>query len=131
MSNEQIDRINEYIEFAEKFYLMVKKELEKWEKLSEDENNLRELIHVMPSLISAVNTVGYLRGQDGMFSESKPPIPLIEDMNRLRSNEAECEGKLDELIKTLLSSKEKEYYIGRITSYFVKARSNQKPDVFW
>ncbi|MBI4122027.1 MAG: hypothetical protein HY461_01715 [Parcubacteria group bacterium] len=80
----------------------------------------------MPALISLVNTVGYLRGQDGVFVDSMPPGI---DHKAMYAVEDECEKELNEIIEILLKSKEADLYRRRLESYFVKSRTGGKPDV--
>lgn len=75
----------------------------------------------MPALISLVNSIGYLRGQDGMFTTFRP---LDSEMQRnLYKNEDQFETRLQKLIDAIRDSQYADAYQNRLHEYFIKARS--------
>lgn len=81
----------------------------------------------MPAIISLVNTVGYLRGQDGMFLDIRP---RTENQGEFYKYEDQFETRLDKLIDILMDSDEKDFYIERLESYLIKSRTKQKSTVW-
>jgi hypothetical protein len=81
----------------------------------------------MPALISLVNTVGYLRGRDGVFLNIRPQT---EDQAEFYKYEDQFEKRLDKLIDVIMDSDEKDFYKERLESYLVKSRTKQKPTVW-
>jgi hypothetical protein len=143
--NSNITTTDEYISFVEKFVTLVDQELSKYEEMvlvekgavtivdqGESKPELFYVIHSihdvashMPALISLVNTVGYLRGQDGVFVDFRPSVGRKQ--NDLYELENLFEKRLEALIDKILGSKEKSYYLQRLDSYFTKTRSKQPP----
>lgn len=81
----------------------------------------------MPAIISLVNTVGYLRGQDGMFLDIRP---RTENQNEFYGYEDLFEKRLNKLIDILMDSDEKDFYQERLESYLIKSRTKQKSTVW-
>jgi meiotically up-regulated gene 157 (Mug157) protein len=109
----------EYAEFVRKFATMLDKEFESLEKYSEDPKQHNKLAERMPALISLVNTVGFLRGQDNVFLGTRP---RVDNQEELYGYEDYFEKKLQRLIDILMSSDAKEFYLRRLAQYFVEAR---------
>lgn len=121
MKNE-ITTPGKYVDFVQKFVTLLDKQLAYFEEnLKED--NLHNIASSMPALISLVNTVGYLREQDGMFLDIRPRTDNQKDFYEY---EYAFEMRLNKLIETVLDSKEKDYYISRLTSYMVESRTKQQ-----
>ncbi len=129
LPNRVISDVDEMKKFVEQFVSLLDAEMSKWEEKIKDPTNIADLIHAMPALISLVNTVGYLRGQDGMFDVG-PEIRVALSAD-IRKYEDIFEERLNKLIDVLLQSKEKGYYEQRLDSYFTKSRTKQKPTVAW
>ena len=146
--NSKITTADEYMSFVEKFITLVDQELSKYEQMVTVEKgeitivgqgeNKPELFYVkhsihdvarhMPALISLVNTVGYLRGQDGVFVDFRPSVGgKQKDLYEL---ENVFEKRLEALIDKILGSKEKSFYLERLDSYFTKKRSKQTPTIW-
>ncbi len=116
----------EYAEFVRKFATLLDEQLVDGEDRAKKQENLHDLAWQMPAIISAVNTLGYLRGQDGMFLGHRDNS---DDQKEFYGYEDLFETRLNKLIDVMMSSAEKEYYQERLESYFVKSRTKQKPDV--
>lgn len=109
-----------YMDLVEKFCILADLEISRWEKIMASGKHDSELATAMPALISIVNTIGYLRGQDGMFDDSRSPGV---DNKKLYQYEDAFEKRLRNLINYIKNSKMKDWYIQRLTDYFIKARS--------
>lgn len=115
-----IESAEEYIEFVRAFATLLDQQLTIFEGYMSAKDGAHDLIHQMPALISLVNTMGYLRGQDGMFLDIRPSAP--ENQKEFYELEDMFEKRLNTIIDFILQSDEKEYYRERLDSYFVKAR---------
>ena len=73
----------------------------------------------LPKLVSLVNTIGYLRGQDNAFLDVRPSTSV---QNELYENESEFEARLTVIIDKIIESGEVEYYKRRMDEYFLRAR---------
>lgn len=87
------------------------------------QGRIHEVARILPAFISLVNTIGYLRGQDGVFIEVRPQTPKYQDA--LYANELRFEAQLEDFIDTVLASSEASYYKDRLREYFVDARTGQ------
>ncbi|GEM_PF-837311 len=130
--SKPVETAEEYIDLLQKFYGLVSSELNDAERIlivqkdRPDPAGMEELARHMPVLISLVNCIGYLRGQDGAFPR-RPRTP--EEQSKLYDLEDNAEKFLKKLIDAVMDSPAKQLYIDRLTSYFVKARSHEQPDV--
>lgn len=129
--NRQITNTDEWQTFVEQFVTLLDKEMSKHEEKIKEPSYAVDLVHVMPALISMVNTIGYLRGQDGMIASDMDPNIRIPLTNKIREYENHFEERLDKLIDIILKSDQKEYYEQRLDSYFTKCRTKQKTTVAW
>ena len=127
IQQRQLSTAEEYINFVREFVTLLDKQLAIFEDFSKNEEKLHELAHVMPAIISLVNTVGYLRGQDGLFIEIRP---YTKNQGEFNKYEALFESRLNKLIDVLMGSDEKDYYMERLESYLVKFRTKQKPTIW-
>ncbi len=127
IQQKQLSTAEEYINFVREFVTLLDKQLAIFEDFSKNEEKLHELAHVMPAIISLVNTVGYLRGQDGLFIEIRP---YTKNQGEFNKYEALFESRLNKLIDVLMGSDEKDYYMERLESYLVKFRTKQKPTIW-
>ena len=126
-SSTTIKTSEDYVLFVEQFTNLLDQELSKWENLLRNQENLKKVIHAMPALISLINTVGYLRGQDGMFDFR--PLTIANQKDFYAYEDA-FEKRLNDIIDVILASDEKEYYKQLLDSYFTKVRSKQMPTVW-
>lgn len=112
---------DQYLAFASEFASLVKMALAKAEgDIAQDAHAVAK---TMPALISLVNSVGYLRGQDSILVDFTPEGT---DRKPLYAAEDECENRLNKLISTLLQSDEAAYYRQKLENYLVKSRSGEK-----
>ncbi len=127
---EVIHASSEYLLLAQSFFALVMRECEK-AKTDIQTLGAETVIQRMPALISLVNSVGYLRGQDGMFLDDRP-TPAMYIQSLLYKLEDEAEKKLHELIESMLASETiKERYKERLMNYFVRSRSGEKVTNVW
>ncbi len=117
---------DEYANFVRAFVTLLDKQLSVWEDYAKNKEELHELAGLMPALISLVNTVGYLRGQDGVFTDLRPQP---ENQSEFYRYENLFEERLEKLINIFMSSDEKEYYQERLEFEFIKSRTKQKSTV--
>lgn len=117
-----INNQEEYILFVKQFITLLDEQFNVWEEESQHESGLHSLSESMPAIISLVNTVGYLRGQDGVFLNIRPRTDM---QNKLYKLEDIFEKRLQKLIDVLMQSPAKEYYLKRLQKYFIDARSNK------
>lgn len=120
ISKKVIESAEGYTEFVRAFATLLDQQLTLLEGYMNGKEGAHNLIQHMPAIISLVNTVGYLRGQDGMFLDIRP---RTENQKEFYGYEDLFEKRLSTLIDFVLSSDEKEYYRERLESYFVKART--------
>lgn len=113
----------EYIDMVERFSGLVDKEMKKTES-EENPGRIHAIALRLPALISLVNTIGYLRGQDGVFLDIRP-----EDMHGsgrqgdLYKNEDEFEKRLQNLIDEVGTSEEASFYRETLERYYITART--------
>ena len=120
-----ISSAEEYMEFVQKFVSLLDKQMLIFEQsVNTDQSNLIELLRAMPALISLVNTVVYLRGQDGMFFDLQPSGL---DRKALYGYEDDFELRLNKLIDLLMDSNIAGEYRQRLTNYFIESRTKGNP----
>ena len=117
----------EYTNFVREFATLLDEQFRIWENWAKNEEKLHDLARQMPAIISLVNTIGYLRGQDNVFVNIRP---RTENQNEFYEYENQFEKRLNKLIDIILHSPEKEYYQGRLKDYLIKTRTRQKP-IIW
>lgn len=127
IQQKQLSTAEEYTDFVREFATLLDQQLTLWENSAKNKESLRELARQMPAIISLVNTVGYLRGQDGIFLDIRPHT---ENQKEFYAYEDLFEKRLEKLIDIMMSSDEKEFYLERLESYMVKSRTRQKPTVW-
>ncbi len=111
-----------YTSFVRAFATLLDAELTKWEELAKDKSNYYRLAHIMPALISLVNTAGYLRGQDNMFLDYRPHTDAQKEFYAYENN---FEKRLYKLIDLLMASDSKAIYIERLEEYFIEVRADK------
>lgn len=127
IQKQQLSSADEYTKFVREFVTLLDEQLSVWEDRAKNKKNLHELAHQMPAIISLVNTVGYLRGQDGMFLNIRP---RTENQREFYGYEDLFEKRLNQLIDILMDSDEKNFYKERLEIYLIKSRTKQKPTVW-
>ncbi len=126
INKQEITTAEEYVDFVRKFATLLDKQMRRYEDDLTDQN-LINLSRQMPALISAVNTMGYLRGQDGMFLDFRP---MTNNQHEFYALEDGFESRLSALVDHVMNSSQKDFYLERLDSYYVKVRSKQKPTVW-
>ncbi len=126
LNKQEITTAEEYVDFVRKFATLLDMQMRRYEDDLTDQS-LINLSRQMPALISAVNTMGYLRGQDGMFLDLRP---MTNNQQEFYALEDGFEVRLSALIDYLMNSSQKDFYLERLDSYYVKVRSKQKPTVW-
>lgn len=120
----------EYLALAQSFFALVENECLRM-KLDAQTHGADAVIHQMPALISLVNCVGYLRGQDGMFRHEHP-ASVGDTQKLLYHMEERVETMLGEIIELILASEStKKQYIERLMNYFVRSRTGEKSTQPW
>ncbi len=127
IQKKQLSTADEYTKFVREFVTLLDEQLSVWEDRAKNKENLHELARQMPAIISLVNTIGYLRGQDGMFLDIRP---RTQNQSEFYGYEDQFEKRLDQLIDILMDSDEKDFYKERLESYLIKSRTKQKPTVW-
>lgn len=122
MLPEKITTVEEYKRVVEAFYYLVDEEM-KWAETIKEKNDHSGLSVGMPKLISLVNCIGYLRGQDNAFLDIRPAGVSQELQKELYRYENEFEARLHKLILYLNASPSKVYYKECLEQYFIKASS--------
>lgn len=120
IQQRQLSTADEYTNFVREFVTLLDKQLSLWEDRAKNKEELRDLALQMPAIISLVNTVGYLRGQDGMFLDIRP---RTDNQNEFYAYEDLFEKRLSNLIDILLYSNEKKFYKERLESYLIESRT--------
>ena len=111
----------EYKDLVSKYSWLVDSELLKIETVIKEHPDQAN-IEALPKLISLVNVVGYLRGQDGAFLDIRPD-EVTEYQRELYDNEDAFESRLREIIKAVcVDPKNIERYKAVLDRYFIKAR---------
>lgn len=109
-----------YRQLVEQFSFLADKELQKYEVWA-SQGNLHEMALGLPKIISIVNVIGYLRGQDGAFSDIRPKTDFQPELYK---NEDFFEKRLFALITQVNASKqEAPTYKLAVHTYYLKARS--------
>ncbi|MBT4153981.1 MAG: hypothetical protein HOE53_05035 [Candidatus Magasanikbacteria bacterium] len=121
IEKQSLTTAQEYTDFVRAYATLLDEQLAIWEERAKNKESLHEVAHAMPALISLVNTVGHLRGQDGMFLHIRPQT---DSQKEFYGYEDLFEKRLNHLIEIVQSSEEKEFYIERLKQYFVSARSS-------
>ena len=119
----EIKTADVYKDLIGKYSWLVDSELQKIERgIKEHPDNLDMCIGSLPKIISLVNVVGYLRGQDNAFIDVRPDR-VAEYQRELYDNEDMFENRLHKIIKVICAdSKYMERYKAVLDRYFLKAR---------
>lgn len=116
---------DEYRDLVQWYSYLVDAELIKLEEAT-DEKTLAERI---PHIISAVNVIGYLRGQHNMFIDERPPLDF---QSALYKNEDAFEQRMESLISRVTESEFAGIYRNKLRGYYLDFRGgissyNSKP----
>lgn len=121
---QPISEPQEYLTLVEQFSWLVDAEMTKYEGILEA-GDLNVVIENMPKLVSLVNTIGYLRGQDNAFEDR----PHLESNKVLYEMEDAFEKRLNAMIDVIRSSDEKylTWYRNKMDQYYMRTRGTQVP----
>ncbi len=112
---------DEYKNLVSTYSWLVDSELAKIEKISKEHPEAMP-VESLPKLISLVNVVGYLRGQDGAFIDVRPD-GVADFQNELYENEDSFEKRLHEIIESVcLNEQSQQKYRFLLEQYYIKAR---------
>ncbi len=114
----------EYVAFVEKYCSLLNEQLLIYEERVKNPSRISSVVNQLPPLIALVETVGYLRGQDGLFLYLRPST---NEQKRFYSLEAEFEARLQKLIQTVLRSDFKDDYLQQLQAHFEYARTVRDP----
>lgn len=118
---EELFSKDQYMNFVSTFVQLLDRELTKRENILREEKDYTTVIAKMPALISLVNTIAYLRGQDNMFVSVQSQI---KDHKKLYAYESFFEKKLQTIIETLISLPDiQASYRNKLEEYFITFRS--------
>ncbi len=123
---KQIKDPEEYLNLVQQYSYLVDKELSAVEsRLSE--LTPEEIAKRLPKFISLVNVIGYLRGQDSVFSETRPEgITFQKD---LYANEDNFEGRLQRLIDIVNTDSDATLlHRERLNEYYLESRGLRGTD---
>lgn len=110
----------QYIAFVQTFVSLADKELTRLENIQLSEKTIHTVIERIPAIISIVNTIGYLRGQDNVFVNDRP---VIENQTLLYEYEDYFEKRLRDLINAIKTYDKDQYLNTSIEKYFLKTRT--------
>ena len=120
---QKINTQEEYRDLVEKFSWLADQQLRFCEECVAI-GSIHEVLGQIPSLISIVNAIGYLRGQDGAFLDFRPHTDYQKE---LYENEDNFEKRLRAIIEHLMNSELKQEYIDKLQTYYIKTRTLQSP----
>lgn len=103
---KKINNEDEYQNFVEQVYFLADQELKKAEEIKIKDNH-HDLALVLPKLVSIVNIIGYLRGQDNIFVDFRPHVSFQQELYLM---EEEFEKRLSQLIDYIKTTDSKDLY---------------------
>ncbi|MBP7774747.1 hypothetical protein KA078_03070 [Candidatus Woesebacteria bacterium] len=103
-----------YIFLVESYYYLVDMELKKAESRMQNGEH-ESLSFLLPRVMCAVNTIGYLRGQDNIFVDFRPPVSFQRDLYAI---EGECERRLSTLLNYIATTQSNQLFIEEKHKYF-------------
>lgn len=118
ISFKSINTEEEYKDFVEQFYFLADKELQRAEELKIKGEHYK-LALVLAKIISIVNTVGYLRGQDNVFLDFRPHVSFQKELYQV---EDEFEKRLYQLIDYIKTTESREVCKSMVEEYYLKNR---------
>lgn len=122
MEVQKPETIEGYIALARQFAWLADIELKRMENAAKN-GDLHAVARRLPGLISIVNTVGYLRGQDGFFIEDRPQ-GMGEYQKELYATEDAAEQRLWALIELVCQGEEnRQEYLAHLRTYYLQART--------
>ena len=121
-SPKKFNTEEEYKIFFEHSIFLADGELQKLESLKEN-NDHHALALALAKNISSVNFIGYLRGEDNMFVDSRPHVGFQNDLYKI---EDEFEKRLWVLIDYIKTTESKDLAQWQLTEYYLKHRGFDK-----
>lgn len=118
MQPQSISTQEEYKILVEQCLFLVNSEVKKAESYR-DSGNHSDLASRLAVLISLVNFIGYLRGQDNVFLDTRPPFDFQKD---LYEQEILFENRLVALIEYVNQSPSAEKAKFVVSQYYMKNR---------
>ncbi len=113
----------EYINLVEMLSSLVDQELLRAEA-DHREGKVHDIVLRLPAIISTVNTIGYLRGEDGMFLDFRPEdIRGTSLQKALYVNQDAFELRLQALIDFIGTTEEAAFYRETLERYYITART--------
>lgn len=117
------ETVEAYMLMAKQFAWLVDAELTKLERDAQA-GDLHTVTHRLPALISTINTVGYLRGQDGLFLDFRPGDLAGDCQRQLYAAEDAVEGRLWRLIDLVWKDENSQKeYLAKLQTYYIHART--------
>ena len=116
---EQPHTAEQYRHLVQTYSFLVDAEM----KLVEDEPSDSYLAERLPALISAVNVIGYLRGQHGVFVDARPPLDFQKELYR---NEDAFEGRLAALVRRVEASASAGSYAENLRAYYLNRKGGPR-----
>ena len=113
---QSLTTAEEYCELVQRYAFLVDAEM----KLAEETVETSYGSEWLPQCISAVNVIGYLRGQHNMFVEERPQLDF---QGAIYHNEDSFERRLALLIAKILQSASAEVYKTKLQEYYVDYRT--------
>ena len=105
---------DEYYKLVEKLNNLINNEFDK--NLNSKDNIDEYFVDRIVYLISLVNTIAYLRGDNNFFIQNREINS--DDQEKFYKFENELNNKLREKIQIILESNLKEYYLKKIKTYY-------------
>jgi hypothetical protein len=118
--NKQIKNAQEYFDMVNKFAFLADYEFKQVEKKAQ-EGDFHAVANRLPALISLVNNIGFLRGQDNMFVFVRPK-KVSKKQKELYKLEDEFEDRLSQLITGVLNSEYAKVYKSNLKKYYISVR---------
>lgn len=111
----QIEDEAGYKFLVESYYYLVDMELKKAESRMQNGEH-ESLSFLLPRVMCAVNTIGYLRGQDNVFIDFRPPVSFQRDLYAI---EDECNKRLMALLDYIATTQSNQLFIEEKRKYFL------------
>jgi hypothetical protein len=117
------ETVEEYMVMVKQFSGLVAAELKMVEEDAQ-KGDVYSVVQRLSGLVSIINTLGYLRGQDGFFLDSRPNGLAGEYQRQLYAMEDEVETRLWKLIEFVCNTAEgREQYLSHMHTYYLDART--------
>lgn len=108
---------DEYMQCVRTLSALVDAELTKTEQ-----SNAEQMLYRLPRIISMVNTIGHLRGQDNFFLDDRPSDVLPLFQKDLYALEDSMEGRLRAVIMKVMDAGLSDALRENLEKYYITAR---------